>query len=58
MQRPPSTAPQIDALEERLNVAYADYNGRQEMGDTPAPEIGSLLGRLENLVEQARRVAE
>ena len=58
MQRPPSTMPQIDALEERLNVAYAAYNGRQEMGDPPAPEIGSLLGRLENLVEQTRRVAD
>ncbi len=58
MQRPPSTMPQIDALEERLNVAYAAFNGRQEMGDPPAPEIGSLLGRLENLVEQTRRVAD
>lgn len=58
MQRPPSTMPQIDALEERLTVAYAAYNDRQEMGDPPAPEIGSLLGRLENLVEQTRRVAD
>ena len=58
MQRPPSTAPQINVLEERLNVAYAAYNGQQEMGEPPAPEIGSLLERLENLVEQTRRVAE
>lgn len=58
MQRPPHAAPQIDALEQRLNVVHAAYNGQQAMGETPAPEIGSLLGRLENLVEQTRRVAE
>ena len=56
MQRPPSAAPQIDALEKRLDVVYAAYNGQQEMGDTPAPEIGSLLNRLERLVEQARQL--
>lgn len=56
MQRPPSTVPQIDTLEQRLDVVYAAYNGQQEMGDKPAPEIGSLLSRLEGLVEQARQL--
>ena len=58
LQRPPSAVPQIDALEQRLDVVYAAYNGQQEQGDTPAPEIGSLLDRLEGLVEQTRRVAD
>ena len=57
-QRPPRATLQIATLEERLNVAYATYNGQQALGETPAPEIGSLLGRLENLVEQTRRVAD
>jgi putative permease len=57
-QRPPRATLQIETLEERLNVAYATYNGQQALGETPAPEIGSLLGRLENLVEQTRRVAD
>ena len=56
MQRPPNAAPQIDALEKRLDVVYAAYNGQQAMGQTPAPEIGSLLDRLENLVEQTRQL--
>jgi predicted PurR-regulated permease PerM len=58
MQRPPRARPQIDALEERLNGVYATYNGQRETGDAPAPEIGSLLGRLESLVEQTRNVAD
>ena len=56
MQRPPSAVPQIDALEKRLDVVYAAYNGQKEMGQTPAPEVGSLLDRLEGLVEQARQL--
>ena len=56
MQRPPNAAPQIDALEKRLDVVYAAYNGQQAMGQTPAPEIGSLLERLESLVEQTRQL--
>ncbi|MBP8947943.1 MAG: AI-2E family transporter [Candidatus Promineofilum sp.] len=56
LQRPPSAVPQIDALEQRLDVVYAAYNGQQEQGDTPAPEIGSLLDRLEHLVEQTRQL--
>lgn len=58
MQRPPRARPQIDALEERLNGVYATYNGQRETGNAPAPEIGSLLGRLESLVEQTRNVAD
>ncbi|MBK7216687.1 MAG: AI-2E family transporter [Candidatus Promineofilum sp.] len=58
MQRPPSALPQIDALEKRLDVVHATYNGQQAMGEPPAPEIGSLLDRLEGLVEQTRRVAD
>jgi predicted PurR-regulated permease PerM len=56
MQRPPRSVPQIDALEERLNLVYAAYNGQQETAEKPAPEIGSLLGRLEDLVEQTRQL--
>jgi len=56
MQRPHRDVPQIDALEKRLDVVYAAYNGQQAMGQPPAPEIGSLLDRLENLVEQTRQL--
>ena len=56
MQQSPSATPQIDALEKRLDVVHAAYNGQEEMGQTPAPEIGSLLNRLEGLVEQARQL--
>ncbi len=55
-QRPPHQVPQIDALEERLNLVYAAYNGQQETAEKPAPEIGSLLDRLEHLVEQTRQL--
>ena len=58
MQRPPSALPQIDALEKRLDVVHATYNGQQANGEPSAPEIGSLLDRLEGLVEQTRRVAD
>jgi len=37
IQRPANAAPQIDGLEKRLNVVHAAYNGRQEMGEAPAP---------------------
>ncbi len=54
MQRQPEDALALTALEKRLDVAYATYNGQREMGGEPAPELGSLLQRLESLVEQTR----
>jgi predicted PurR-regulated permease PerM len=56
MQRQPRARPQIDALEERLNLVYAAYNGQAELGEEPGPEIGSLLNRLESLVKQTRQL--
>jgi len=56
MQRQPEDALALTALEKRLDVAYATYNGQREMGGEPAPELGSLLERLESLVEQTREL--
>lgn len=58
MQRQPEDALALTALEKRLDVAYATYNGQREMGGEPAPELGSLLQRLESLVEQTRDLTE
>ncbi len=57
MQRPQTDALEIDALERRLNVAYATFNGRQALDEEMQPEIGSLLTRLEGLVEEVRTVS-
>lgn len=56
-QQPQSAALQIDELEDRLSAVYATYNGREQLSEQPAPEIGSLLGRLEQLVDEAKQVA-
>lgn len=58
VQRQPEDALALTALEKRLDVAYATYNGQREMGGEPAPELGSLLQRLESLVEQTRDLTE
>ncbi len=58
MQRQPEDTLALTALEKRLDVAYATYNGQQEMGGEPAPELGSLLQRLESLVAQTRELTE
>ena len=58
MQRQPENTLALMALEKRLDVAYATYNGQREMGGEPAPELGSLLQRLESLVEQTRELTE
>jgi len=58
MQRQPENTLALTALEKRLDVAYATYNGQREMGGEPAPELGSLLQRLESLVEQTRELTE
>lgn len=57
MQRPQTAALRIDGLEERLNTVYALYNGRRGSEDGPPPEIGNLLERLEELVDEARAVS-
>jgi len=58
IQRQPEDTLALTALEKRLDVAYATYNGQREMGGEPAPELGSLLQRLESLVEQTRELSE
>jgi len=58
MQRQPEDTPALTALEKRLDVAYATYNGQRETGSEPAPELGSLLQRLESLVAQTRELTE
>ena len=58
LQRPQDDTLALAALEKRLDVAYATYNGQQELGGEPAPELGSLLQRLESLVEQTRDLTE
>lgn len=53
IQRPQATTFQVEALDERLALLKAEY-ARQEEVET-RKEIGSLLERLENLVDQARQ---
>ncbi len=58
MQRPQSDTLALDTLEKRLDVAYATYNGQQELDGAPAPELGNLLQRLESLMEQMHELTE
>lgn len=58
IQRPAADTLELSGLEKRLDVAYATYNGQQELGQAPAPELGSLLERLEDLVTQTRELSE
>ncbi len=57
LQQPRSAALEIDALERRLDTVYAVWNGREQVAEQPSPEVGSLLRRLEELVDEARKVA-
>ncbi len=57
-QQAPQDELELDALAKRLDVAYATYNGQQELGQPPAPELGSLLERLESLMQQTRELVD
>ena len=57
-QQAPQDELELDALVKRLDVAYATYNGQQELGQPPAPELGSLLERLESLMQQTRELID
>lgn len=57
MQRPAAPPIQIESLEERLTQVQTAYSA-QVNGESPTPlEVGSLLERLDALVDRARAVA-
>ncbi|WP_374689352.1 AI-2E family transporter [Promineifilum sp.] len=57
MQRPAAPPIQIESLEERLAQVQTAYSA-QVNGESPTPlEVGSLLERLDALVDRARAVA-